>query len=123
MRKTEIVKDDGRRLISYRFGVQGMRVLVTGGAGYIGSVVVEELLESGAEVTVYDNLSRGHRNAILPAAHLVVGDLADRSGLDELFHGGKFEAVIHMAGSIEVGESVRDPAIYYRNNLVNGLNL
>lgn len=100
-----------------------MRVLVTGGAGYIGSVVVEQLLLEGHEVVVYDNLSKGHRESVPGNTKLVEGDLLDSSLLAGTLIGDKIEAVIHMAASSLVGESVTDPAKYYRNNVDGSLTL
>ncbi len=100
-----------------------MKILVTGGAGYIGSVVTEELIRDGHEVVVYDNLSKGHRSAIAPEASFVQADLADASTLRNTLSGNAIEAVIHMAAYSLVGESCVDPAKYYQNNLVNGLTL
>jgi UDP-glucose 4-epimerase len=99
-----------------------MRILVTGGAGYIGSHTVKLLLAHGHEVTVYDNLSAGHRAAV-PKETLVVGDLKDIDHLDHLLLVHQIEAVIHFAASAYVGESVTNPAKYYLNNLQNSLNL
>jgi UDP-glucose 4-epimerase len=100
-----------------------MRVLVTGGAGYIGSVVTERLLERGHEVTVYDNLSRGHRDAVLPGAELVEADLHDGETARRTLEQHRIEAVVHMAASSLVGESVANPAAYYDNNVRGGLSL
>jgi UDP-glucose 4-epimerase len=100
-----------------------MRVLVTGGAGYIGSVVVEELLGAGHEVTVYDNLSKGHRDTVPDGTPLVVGDVLDGATLRHVFVTTGIEAVVHMAAVSLVGESVSDPARYYRENVVGGLTL
>src|SRR5918996_4895093 len=100
----------------------GRPVLVTGGAGYIGSHVVRQLVADGRRVVVYDNLSTGHAWAVL-GADLVVGDLGDRDRLEALFADRHFDAVLHFAASIWVGESVREPAKYYRNNVVNALGL
>ncbi len=103
--------------------MSGLRsVLVVGGAGYIGSHMVKALLEAGYEATVFDNLSAGHRDAIL-GGHFVQGDLADLGTLEALFAAGSFDAVMNFAGSIQVGESVRKPGLYYRNNVANTLNL
>jgi UDP-glucose 4-epimerase len=100
-----------------------MRVLVTGGAGYIGSVVTEELLRDGHEVFVYDNLSKGHRASVQPGAEFVQADLMDGERLRRTFSDKRIEAVIHMAAYSLVGESVIEPSKYYQNNLVAGLVL
>lgn len=100
-----------------------MNVLVTGGAGYIGSVVVEQLLRHGHRAVVYDNLSKGHRGAISPEAVFVEGDLMEREKLVEALDRNRVEAVIHMAASSLVGESVRHPHPYFNNNIVAGLSL
>jgi UDP-glucose 4-epimerase len=97
-------------------------VLVTGGAGYIGSHVVRRLIADGRQVVVYDNLSTGHAWAVL-GAELMVGALGDRDRLEALFADRGFGAVLHFAASIWVGESVREPAKYYRNNVINALGL
>jgi len=100
-----------------------MRVVVTGGAGYIGSVVADELLEAGHKVVVFDNLSRGHRQAVPKAAELVVGDLADRDALESLFRSRGTDAVMHFAALIEAGESMKAPEQFFRNNTANALTL
>jgi UDP-glucose 4-epimerase len=100
-----------------------MRVLVTGGAGYIGSVVTEQLVSDGHQVVVYDNLSKGHAEAIVDGADFVEGDLLEGDKLKETLRDNKIEAVIHMAASSLVGESVQQPAKYYHNNVVAGLVL
>jgi UDP-glucose 4-epimerase len=100
-----------------------MRILVTGGAGYIGSVVVEELLRDGQHVTVLDNLSKGHREAITPGADFVQADLLDRERLKSTLRQRTIEAVIHLAADSLVGESVAHPSKYYRSNVVAGLSL
>ena len=101
----------------------GRRLLVTGGAGYIGSHVTRLLVETGDQVAVYDNLSSGHAWAVLPGAELIVGDLGDRLPLEALFAERRFDAVLHFAAHIDVAESVREPAKYYSNNVVNALGL
>jgi len=100
-----------------------MRVLVTGGAGYIGSVVADELLQAGHQVVVFDNLSRGHRQAVPKNAELVVGDLADRASLDQLLRSREIDAVMHFAALIEAGESMKAPEDFFRNNTANALTL
>lgn len=100
-----------------------MRVMVTGGAGYIGSVVTEELLRDGHDVTVYDNLHKGHRQAVVAPAQFVHADLADKTRLRETLAAHRIEAVIHMAADSLVGESCGHPAKYYQNNVIAGLNL
>jgi UDP-glucose 4-epimerase len=100
-----------------------MKVLVTGGAGYIGSVVTEELLNDGHEAVVYDSLYKGHREAVDPRAKFVQADLMDAEALRHALKENQIEAVIHMAADSLVGESVEQPAKYYRNNVVAGLSL
>ncbi len=98
-----------------------MRVLVVGGAGYIGSHMVAMLADAGVDVTTLDNLSGGYRDAVI-AGQFVHGDLADRPLVDEVLACG-FDAVMHFASYIQVGESVAAPGMYYRNNYANTLNL
>jgi len=99
-----------------------MKVLVTGGAGYIGSAVVKRLLESGHRVVVYDDLSHGHREAVSPQAEFVQADVGDRNALDAVLASG-VEAVMHFAGLIEAGESMKRPAAFFKTNTVNTLSL
>lgn len=98
-------------------------ILVTGGAGYIGGIVAEELIATGREVVVYDNLSRGRREAVPPRARFVEADLADREALARVFCDFPIDAVLHFAAYALVGESMERPNLYFRNNLVCGLNL
>src|SRR5437899_2774366 len=100
-----------------------MNVFVTGGAGYIGSVCVEELLNAGHTVTVFDNLSEGHRAAVDPRAAFVQGDLADPPGIARALKESGAAAVIHFAGNALVGESMANPGKYFRNNVAGGINL
>jgi UDP-glucose 4-epimerase len=100
-----------------------VKVLVVGGAGYIGSVVAAGLIEAGHSVTVFDNMSRGHVQAVPAAAKLVTGDLEDRGALDHLFAVGSFDGVLQFAAWIEAGESMKVPERYFRNNTANTLNL
>lgn len=98
-----------------------MRILVTGGAGYIGSHVVRALAVSGHEPVVIDDLAEGHREAVGDATPLVVGDIADEDALESAFRLGPFDGVIHLAASCLVGESMIRPAAYYENNVVRTL--
>src|SRR5262245_36720496 len=99
-----------------------MRILVTGGAGYIGSHAVRLFLERGHDVWVYDNLCFGHR-ASVPAERLIVGDLSETHRIDQVLVERRIDAVVHFAAFAFVGESVQHPAKYYQNNFVNTLNL
>jgi UDP-glucose 4-epimerase len=101
----------------------GLKVLVTGGAGYIGAAAVRLLLKHGHEVTAFDNLSQGHREAVPEKARLVVADLSDRETLSDLFQESKFDAVMHFAALALVGDSMKFPERYFRNNVTNSLNL
>jgi UDP-glucose 4-epimerase len=98
-------------------------ILVTGGAGYIGGICAEQLIQRGHDVCVYDNLSRGHRDAVPSGAVFVEGDLADSAKLDRTFSEYPIRAVMHFAAFALVGESMQDANLYFRNNLVNALNL
>jgi len=99
-----------------------MKVLATGGAGYVGSATVRCLLDHGHQVWVYDNLTTGHPQSIPPEI-LIEGDLQNKPNLLAILRSHKIDAVMHFAGSISVGESVEKPAFYYRNNVVNSLIL
>jgi len=99
-----------------------MKILIVGGAGYIGSHVTLELLEKGHDPLVFDNLSTGHAWAV-PEERLVRGDLADKRLLADTLAQGRFDAVMHFASFIQVGESVSDPLKYYENNVANTINL
>lgn len=99
-----------------------MNILVVGCAGYIGSHMVSVLMERGHQVVVLDNLSTGHRDAVL-AGHFVPADLADSAEVDAIFNANRFDAVMHFASSSQVGESMQNPGLYYRNNVSNTLNL
>lgn len=100
-----------------------MNVFVTGGAGYIGSVCVEELLNAGHVVTVFDNLTEGHRSAVDARAKFLHGDLADRELVARSLADAQAEAIIHFAANALVGESMQHPGKYFRNNVAHGLNL
>jgi UDP-glucose 4-epimerase len=100
-----------------------MRIFLTGGAGYIGSVCSELLLNEGHEVAIFDNLSEGHRRAVDSRANFVRGDLADRLQIEAALSSTRPDAVMHFAAYALVPESMRDPSKYFRNNIANGLNL
>ncbi|HET8728745.1 MAG TPA: UDP-glucose 4-epimerase GalE [Alphaproteobacteria bacterium] len=98
-------------------------ILVTGGAGYVGSHAVQELIDHGHRVVVIDNLQQGHREAVPGGAPLLEGDLADRAFVADVFRRHRFDAVMHFAANSLVGESMREPFKYLRDNVMNGLNL
>jgi UDP-glucose 4-epimerase len=100
-----------------------MKVLVTGGAGYIGSAAVEQLIAAGESVVVFDNLSLGHRAAVHPAAVFVKGDLSNRAEIDSVLGDHRPDAVMHFAAKSLVGESMERPFLYLGDNVRNGLNL
>ncbi len=100
-----------------------MKILVTGGAGYIGSVAVEQLIAAGESVVVFDNLSQGHRTAVHPAAAFVKGDLSNRAEIDGALSDHRPDAVMHFASKTLVGESMAKPFLYLGDNVRNGLNL
>jgi UDP-glucose 4-epimerase len=101
----------------------GLRVLVTGGAGYVGSVTVEALVDAGHDVTVLDDLSTGHRAAVHPAARLAHGSYADEANVTAILERGRIEAVLHCAARSIVPESIREPARYFRDNVGGGVAL
>ncbi|MGB6431031.1 MAG: NAD-dependent epimerase/dehydratase family protein, partial [Candidatus Acidiferrales bacterium] len=101
----------------------GMRILVTGGAGYIGSTVAAQLLDLGHRVVVIDDLRRGHRGAVPERAELVVGNVGDGQTLERAFSAEQVDAVMHFAALAEVGESMQIPEIYFHNNTFNTLRL
>ncbi len=100
-----------------------MKIFLTGGAGYIGSVTTELLLDQGHEVVVFDSLERGHRDAIDPRAELITGDLREKNQVRDAMVAARPDAVMHFAAYALVGESMQDPLMYYRNNVVGGINL
>lgn len=99
------------------------KVLVTGGAGYIGSFMTKRLIDNAYDVIVVDNLSRGHREVIDNKAAFIIGDILDKEFLEKLFHEHKFETVIHFAGYISMRESMENPEIYFQNNTFGALNI
>lgn len=99
-----------------------MRILVTGGAGYVGGTVAQLLLDQGHNVVIFDNLCHGHRSMVPAQAEFVEGDLADRAATEKLLHNG-IDGVMHFAALIEAGESMRKPEIYFRNNTASTLSL
>ena len=100
-----------------------MHILVTGGAGYIGSICVEQLLDAGHTVTVFDNLSEGHRRAIDPRAKLIIGDLQKEGDIFDAMEAARPDAVMHFAANALVGESMENPSKYFRNNVTGGIHL
>ena len=100
-----------------------MSVMVTGGAGYIGSVIVEHLLARGEQVVIVDNLVKGHRAAVLEGATLVEADLGDAEAIAQVLRRYEVDAVVHMAASSLVGESVQQPGMYFWNNVANSVTL
>ena len=100
-----------------------MNVFVTGGAGYIGSVCTEELLNAGHTVTVYDNLSEGHRSAVDPRARFILGRPEEAGDILQAVQSAKPEAILHFAAHALVGESMTNPGKYFHNNVANGLKL
>ncbi len=100
-----------------------MHIFVNGGAGYIGSICVEEMLNAGHQITVFDNLSEGHRSAVDPRAAFVQGDLADLGQISHALKQAAPDAVMHFAAASLVPESMVNPSKYFRNNVANGINL
>ncbi len=100
-----------------------MKILVTGGAGYIGSICVEQLINQGHTVTVFDNFTEGHRKAVDPRAALITGELQTRCDIEDALESVRPEAVMHFAANALVGESMTNPSKYFRNNVYGGINL
>ena len=99
-----------------------MRILVTGGAGYVGGTVAQLLLDHGHQVVIYDNLCHGHRSLVPEGTEFVEADIADRTTLEKVLHTG-IDGVMHFAALIEAGESMKKPEIYFRNNSASTLSL
>jgi UDP-glucose 4-epimerase len=100
-----------------------MNILVTGGVGYVGSIVTEELLNKGYKVIILDNLQQGHKEAIPPEAEFVLADICEAQALEDVFHRFEIDAVMHMAAETVVEYSMTDPKRYFHNNIVGGINL
>src|SRR5262245_64632246 len=100
-----------------------MKIFVVGGAGYIGSVCAQLLLNEGHEVAIFDNLSEGHRQAVDSRTHFIHGELADRQQIQTALSSYRPDAVMHFAANALVGESMQNPSKYFRNNIWNGFNL
>ena len=114
---------DLRSSCKYEAAPANMKLLVTGGAGYIGSIVARLLIENGHEIVVLDNLQRGHREAVPAEAELIVGDLRNLSDSQGVLSAGDFDGVLHFAALALVGESVERPDLYYGTNVTGTLNL
>ena len=99
-----------------------MNILVTGGAGYIGSHVLKALIKEGHQVVIFDNLQKGHKKAVT-GGKFIEGDLAEQELLNKVMQEYEIEGVIHLAADSLVGESMENPGKYYRNNFANGINL
>jgi UDP-glucose 4-epimerase len=100
-----------------------VRILVVGGAGFVGSTSVETFVDAGHDVVVYDDLSSGHAGAVVRPARLVRGQLEDQARLEHILRDERIDAVLHCAAKSIVGESMADPALYYRNNVGGGVTL
>jgi UDP-glucose 4-epimerase len=100
-----------------------VRILVVGGAGYVGSTSVETFIDAGHDVTVYDNLKTGHRDAVVRGARLVVGSLSDQNRVERVLREHRIQAVLHCAARSLVSESMEHPELYYRENVSNGVKL
>ncbi len=100
-----------------------MNIFVAGGAGYIGSVVSNELIKSGYSVTVFDSLIKGYRQSVPEKATFIQGDILDRAALDKAFSENTYESIILLAGYIEAGRSMREPGSFYRNNVMGSMTL
>jgi UDP-glucose 4-epimerase len=100
-----------------------LKILITGGAGYIGSACAQTMLDAGHAVTIYDSLRNGHRGAVPTDAEIVQADLADTVSLDRVLAVGRFDALMHFAALIEAGESMKDPGMYFQNNVALSISL
>ena len=100
-----------------------MKILVAGGAGYIGSVTTQMLCDADHQVVVFDNLERGYRSAVDPRAHFIQGDLRNKQDIQSALEVEQPDAIIHFAAYIEVGESMKEPLPFFENNITGSLNL
>jgi len=100
-----------------------MNILVTGAAGYIGSIITEKLIQEGNSVIALDNLAQGHREAVVPEAMFIQAELADSKKLEQVFRRYQISSVIHLAAESLVGDSMTDPRRYFQNNVIHGVNL
>ena len=100
-----------------------MKILVAGGAGYIGSVTTQMLCDANHQVVVFDNLERGYRRAVDPRAHFIQGDLRNKQDIQSALEIEQPDAIIHFAAYIEVGESMKEPLPFFENNITGSLNL
>lgn len=100
-----------------------MSLLITGGAGYIGSIVTEQLINKDYEVIVIDNFQEGNRQAVLPEARLYEGDFGNKILLTKILEQNRIDAVLHFAAETTIEFSMTDPALYFHNNVVNGITL
>ena len=123
MRRSRFDRGRGRAIIRSLEEIDTVKVLVTGGAGYIGSHVVQMLIERGYQVVVYDNLIKGNRGAVHSDAALIVDDLHDRAALAAAFEAHQFDGILHFASQILVGESMQQPFMYLRDNLYTVINV
>ena len=114
---------DARPSIGQWVWIDRVRILVVGGAGYVGSTSVETFVDAGHDVTVYDNLKTGHRDAVIRGARLIVGSLSDQNRVERVLREHRIQAVLHCAARSLVSESMEHPELYYRENVSNGVKL
>ena len=114
---------DARPSIGQWVWIDRVQILVVGGAGYVGSTSVETFVDAGHDVTVYDNLKTGHRDAVIRGARLIVGSLSDQNRVERVLREHRIKAVLHCAARSLVSESMEHPELYYRENVSNGVKL